>query len=149
MNWIPITLADLQDQKLAPLVEAFRTKGLAAGQTDPLPRLTQAVVDRIRRKIASNLKNRVDADPTTIPKSLKLTAVELIYAELKGHLEEPLTADEVRKLGTIEADLKAIAAGEPIEQPDNAIDAPVQATAGSPSVSENRRENLNARRSGL
>jgi hypothetical protein len=148
-NWIPITVADLQDAKLAALVTALQEKALGDGQTDPTPRLTQAVVDRIRRKIASNLKNQLDADPTTIPKGLKTMAVDLIYAEMKGRIEEPLTQDENRAIDRHEADLKAIAKGdEVIEQPDDAIDAPVQATSGSPTISEGRREARN-RRNGL
>jgi hypothetical protein len=149
-RWISITVDDLNDQKLAPLVEAFRTKGLAPDQDDPLPRLTQAVVNRIRRKIASNLKNRLDSDETKIPAGLKTLAVDLIYAELKGHLEEALTADEVKKIATHEADLNLIAKGiDVIEEPDDPIDAQVESTAGSPSVSIGRRETLNASRGGM
>lgn len=143
-NWIPITVADLKDAKLAPLVIALQTKALDAGQTDPTPRLTQAVIDRIRRKIASNLKNQLDLDPTTIPMGLKTMAVDLIYAEMKGRIEEPLTQDERDAIARHEADLKAIARGdEVVEQPDNAIDAPVQATSGHPTISEGRRETRN------
>jgi hypothetical protein len=146
-RWISITVDDLNDQKLAPLVEAFRTKGLAPGQTDPLPRLTQTVVNRIRRKIASNLKNRLDSNETKIPAGLKSMAVDLIYAELKGHLEEALTEDERKKIATHEADLNRIAAGnDVVEEPDDPIDAPVESGAGSPSITEGRRETLNARR---
>jgi hypothetical protein len=146
-RWISITVDDLDDQKLGPLVLALRTKGLAPGQTDPTPRLTQAVVDRIRRKVASNLKNRLDADTTKIPAGLKMMAVELIYAELKGHLEEPLTSDESKKLGVIETDLNRIAAGtDVVEEPDDPIDAPVESTAGNPSITYGRRERLNRRR---
>jgi hypothetical protein len=148
-NWIPITVADLKDAKLAGLVKALQTKALDEGQTDPTPRLTQAVVDRIRRKIASNPKNQLDADTTTIPIGLKTMAVDLIYAEMKGRLEEPLTQDERDSISRDEADLKAIAKGdEVVEQPDTAIDAPVQATSGSPTISHCRRERLNNRRSG-
>jgi hypothetical protein len=149
-RWISITVDDLHDQKLAPLVEAFRTKGLAVGQTDPLPRLTQAVVNRIRRKISSNLKNQVDSDETKIPAGLKTMAVDLIYAELKGHLEEPLTPDEIKKIATHEADLNLIAKGvDVVDQPDDPIDAPVEATGGTPSITDGRRKTLNAARDGM
>jgi hypothetical protein len=151
-NWIPITVADLKDAKLAALVRALQTAALESDppQTDPTPRLTQAVVDRIRRKIASCSKNQLDADTTTIPIGLKTMAVDLIYAEMKGRLEMELTTDERDAISRHEADLKAIAKGdEVVEQPDSAIDAPVQATAGSPTISECRREKLRSQRNGL
>lgn len=143
-RWIPITVDDINDQKLAPLVEALRTAALAAGQTDPTPRLTQAVVDRIRRKIASCHNNRLDSDTTKIPAGLKTMAVELVYAELKGRLEEPLTEDERRKLSVIDTDLNRIAScTDTVEQPDDPIDPPVEASSGTPSITCGRRERLN------
>ncbi len=145
MNWIPITIADLEDAKVSKLVTALRTKALAAGQTDPTPRLTQAVVDRIRRKIAANRANRVDADVTKIPASLKTMASDFILADLKGRLEIPLESDEKDRLSRWDTDLKAIANGEPIEQPDDAIDPDVQVGGNSPSITEGRREARNAR----
>lgn len=149
-NWIPVTVADLKDAKLAALVVALQEKALGAGQTDPTPRLTQAVVDRIRRKIASCVKNQLDADPTTIPIGLKTMAVDLIYAEMKGRLEEPLTNDEKDSIREHTQDLNRIAeCKDVIEQPDNAIDAPVQATSGSPTITEGRREARNASRNGF
>jgi len=149
-NWIPITVADLKDAKLAALVKALQEKALGEGQTDPTPRLTQAVVDRIRRKIASCLKNQLDADPTTIPIGLKTMAVDLIYAEMKGRIEEPLTNDEKDAIREHAADLNRIAeCKDVIEQPDNPIDAPVQEPSGHPTITEGRREARNARRSGI
>lgn len=149
-NWIPITIADLQDAKLAPLVKAMREKALAPGQTDPTPRLIQRVIDRIRRKVASNPSNQLDADPTRIPKGLQTMAVDLIYAEMKGRLEEELTRDEQRAIERHVDDLNRIAEGKDVvEQPDDAIDAPVQEIANSPSISEGRREARQRRGSGL
>jgi hypothetical protein len=148
-NWIAITVADLKDAKLAALVTALQEKALGDSQTDPTPRLTQAVIDRIRRKIASNPKNRVDSDPTKIPAGLKTMAVDLIYAEMKGRLEFDLTQDERDSISRHEADLKVIAKGdEVVEQPDDAVDAPVQATSGTPTITEGRRERLNRQRNG-
>lgn len=146
-RWIPITVADIQDQKLAPLVEALRTRALAAGQTDPTPRLTQAVVDRIRRKVASCHTNRLDSDTTKIPAGLKTMAVELIYFELKGRLEDALTPDESKKSTIIESDLNRIASClDTVEQPDDPIDPPVESPSGNPSVTECRRQRLNSRK---
>lgn len=146
-RWIPITIDDINDQKLAPLVEALRTRALASGQTDPTPRLTQAVVDRIRRKIASCHNNRLDSDTTTIPAGLKTMAVDLIYEEMKGRLEEALTTDEAKKIATHQIDLNRIASClDTIEQPDDPIDPPVESGSGTPSITECRRERLNRRK---
>lgn len=139
-RWISITVADLNDAKLASYVTALRTKALDAGQTDPAPRLTQAVADRIRRKIASCRQNRLDADATTIPQGLKEMAVDFILADLKGRLEIALEPDEGKRIATWEKDLGAIArCEEVVEQPDDAIAAPVQTTAGTPSILSDRR----------
>jgi hypothetical protein len=149
-NWIPITVEDLEDKKLAALVTALREKALGASQTDPTPRIIQAVVDMIRRKVASCARNRVDADLTTIPKGLKTMAVDLIYAEMKGRLEEPLTTDESRAIERHTADLNRIAdCRDAVDQPDDATDPEVEEPTNSPTISEGRRETRNARRSGL
>lgn len=145
-NWIPITVADLNDAKVSKLVDALRTKALAVGQTDPTPRLTQAVVDRIRRKIASCRNNQLDLDETKIPRGLKEMATALILTELKGRLEIQLTEDERNALNRHGRDLDRIAGCEDVvEQPDSPIEAPVQSTAGTPTITEGRREARNAR----
>lgn len=144
-NWIPITVADLEDAKLSKLVVALQTKALREGQTDPTPRLTQKVVDRIRRKIANNRQNRLDADATHIPKGLLGIAITLILAEMKGRLEMALTTDENKSVDRAEADLKAIADGEAVEEPDEPIAAGVQSVAGSPTITTGRREARNQR----
>lgn len=148
-NWISITEDDLNDAKLVPLIAAFREKVLAVGQTDPLPRLTQTVLDRIRRKIASCARNQVDSDVTKIPKGLKDMAVDFIYAELAGRLQEPLTQDERDAMSRWTADLNRIAeCKDVVEQPDDSIPADVQSTGGLPTISHCRRERQH-RREGL
>lgn len=151
-NWIPIAVTDLEDAKLAKLVTALREKALKAvpPQTDPTPRLTQKVVNRIRRKVASNRKNKLDADITKIPASLLGAGVTLVLAELKGRLEMALTNDENKAVDRADAELDKVSAedGDAVEEPDNPIDAPVQDVAGSPTITEGRRETLNARRNG-
>lgn len=148
-NWIPITVADLEDAKIAKLVTALREKALKGGQTDPTPRLTQKVVDRIRRKIANNLKNRLDADTAKIPKGLLWLGTILVLAEMKGRLEMALTNDENKAVDRADAELDKIAGGQVVEEPDDPIDAPVQAMAGHPTITEGRRERRNAGRNGL
>jgi hypothetical protein len=149
-NWIPITLADIEDAKLAKLVTALRERALKAvpPQTDPTSRLTQKVVNRIRRKIGNNPNNKLDADATKIPKGLLGVAIVLILAEMKGRLEMALTTDENKAVDRADADLQAVADGEAVEEPDDPIAAPVQTTSGTPTISECRREKRNARNSG-
>lgn len=148
-RWISITEDDLNDAKLVPLVKALREQVLAPGQTDPLPRLTQTVVDEIRRKVASCRNNRLDSDTTKIPASLKQLAVDKIYGALAGRLQEALTDDEVRLIATHDRNLDRIAScTDTIEQPDDPIEAPVESGSPSPSVTTCRREQLN-RRKGL
>lgn len=145
-RWISITVADLNDAKLASYVTALRTKALDAGQTDPSPRVTQIVVDRIRRKIASCRQNRLDADETKIPRGMKEMAVDFILADLKGRLEEDLTTDERDRIARHSADLNRIAACQDVvEQPDDAIAPSVEAARGTPSISVGRREAQRAR----
>jgi hypothetical protein len=147
-NWIPITVGDLEDAKIAKLVTALREKALKESQTDPTPRLTQKVVDRIRRRIANNNKNKLDSDVTKIPKGLLWVGTILVLAEMKGRLEMVLTKDEDKAVDKAEAELDKIANGEAVEEPDNPIDAPVQQAAGSPTISKNRRETLRSQRNG-
>jgi hypothetical protein len=149
-NWVTVSEDDLNDTKVAKLVTALRTKALAAGQTDPSERVIASVVTDIRRKIASCRNNQVDADLTTIPASLVPLATDMILARLKGRLELELTKFEEDQLSTHRETLNRIAAcTDVVEQPDAAIAAPTQSTAGTPSISDTRATERRARRSGL
>lgn len=136
-QWISITIADLNNAKIAALVDALRTAALAAGESERSAEIIQRVVDRVRRKIASCRQNRLDADLATIPQGLKDDVIKLIIADLKNALEEDLTSAETSELSRINSDLNRIASCQDVvEQPDDAIDAPVQSTAGTPSVGD-------------
>lgn len=148
-NWKAVTVEDLNDTKVAKLVTALRTKALAAGQTDPSPRVIASVVTDIRRKVASCRTNRVDSDVTKIPASLLPLATDLIIARLKGRLEIELTKFEDDQLARHDATLNRIAScTDVIEQPDDAIAPEVESTAGTPSITTGRREER-LRRAGL
>lgn len=149
-RWIPVTLSDLEDSKVAKLVTALRTKALAVGQTDPSVRVIASVVTDIRRKIASCRMNRTDADETTIPASLLPLATDLIIFRLKNRLEIPLTEDERNSQRSYESTLNRIAAcDDVIEQPDDAETPAVESTSGTPSISNAGAVARRARRSGL
>lgn len=148
-RWISITVSDLEDAKIAKLVTALGTKALGDGQTDPSPRIIQAIVTDIRRKISSCRTNRVDADETRIPASLLTLATDLIIFRLKNRLESELTTDEARNLEIHTQTLNRIAAcTDVVEQPDDAVEPVVEATAGTPSISNRSNRERRARRSG-
>ena len=139
-RWTNITIANLNNAKIAALVTSLRTAALGEGQDERSAEIIQGTVDRVRRKIASNVRNRLDADVTTIPQGLKDDVIKLIIADLKNALEEDLTPAEINELARINADLNRIAAGtDVVEQPDDAIDAPVEAAASTPSIGHVRR----------
>ena len=146
-RWISITIDDLNNAKIASLVDALRTAALASGQPERSADIIQRVVDRVRRKIASNHANRLDADETTIPRGLKDDTILLIIGKLKNALEEDQTQVEIDEIARIDRDLNRIADGkDTVEQPDDAIEPPVEAGSPSPSVTECRREKLNRSR---
>jgi hypothetical protein len=121
-NWIPITLGDLEDARMAPLVDAARSQALTDDQPDPVPNLIQSVVDRIRWKIASCKLNSIDVDTTKIPKGLRSMAVDLIIEKLKRRLEMDLREDERDQIKRHEADLNQIAQCKlSVDPPDDPI----------------------------
>ena len=52
-NWISITVATLNEAKIAALIEACNTAAKADDQDDRAAGLIQGVVDHVRRKVAS------------------------------------------------------------------------------------------------
>lgn len=126
-NWIPITIDNLYDTEVAALVDACRSAALATGQTDPAPRDIQSCIDRIRAECAGCRTNNVDADLTTIPKSLLDLACRMIVRKLKGRLKIALDDDERKQWTSDESYLVRISHCEvPIDLPDNPITAPVE-----------------------
>lgn len=149
-NWTPITLADLEDSKLAPLVDALRTAALADSQSDPAPRLVQKVVDLVRGKIKSNPKNVLDSDVTTVPKSLVSLTVDLVIFELKDRLEQELTEYELRVFSRHNATLDRVADGkDKVDAPDDAVEADVADASGVEVLSSNPPRTTRQRMNGL
>ncbi|MBI5693661.1 MAG: hypothetical protein HZC55_26590 [Verrucomicrobia bacterium] len=141
-NWFIISAADLNDHKVAALVDALRQEALAAGQTDPLPRIVAEVTNEIRGAIAFSGRYLLDADAAALPNSLKEIAVKKAVRVLKGRLQQPLDKDEERDAEVYEARLKALVRGEwPVDEPDTPLaPVPVQSAASSPRISSRRRE---------
>ena len=121
-NWTPITIATLYEAKIAVLVDAADAVALKNGQANRSTGIIQAVVNDIRRKIASCKRNRLDADVTAIPDGLKNVAVDMIIARLKIAIEQELSQDERNQLTVHERNLTRIASGDDVvEQPDNPL----------------------------
>lgn len=131
MPWITITLADLNDARIAELVDALRKEELGAGQTDPMPRRITTVVDEIRRCI--RFGNAVlDADTAVIPAGLKDLAVEKIVRGLKGRLQIPLSDDETKAEALYQRRLEMLTLGKwPVDTTSNPEASPsVASTSG-------------------
>jgi hypothetical protein len=119
VSWITITLADLNDARVAELIDALRKEELGAGQGDPMPRRIQTVVDEIRRCIRFG-NALLDADTAKIPAGLKDLAVEKIVRGLKGRLLLPLTDDEKEAEKLYQRRLEQLTKGEwPVDTTDN------------------------------
>ena len=133
--WITIVLADLNDARVAELIEAVRKEELGAGQTDPMPRRIQTVTDEIRRCIAFRASTPLDADTTTIPTGLKDMAVEKIFRGLKGRLLIPLTDDEKDAEKLYQKRLEQLTRCEwPVDKPDTVATTPTVEKSGASRV---------------
>ena len=150
MRWITITISDLEDVKTAKLLTPLRTKALGDGQDDPVPEIMASVTTRIRAEIAGCSRNQLDADETKIPASLKLLACRLVIAAASNRLGISLNDDERAQLRSDERYLERIAAcAVPVEDPDNAMTAPVQQSGGINLVSSRPKKHTGSQLSGL
>lgn len=140
MSWITITLADLNDARVAELIDALRKEELGAGQTDPMPRRIQTVIDEIRRCIGFCATTPLDADTTKIPAGLKDMAVEKIVRGLKGRLMIPLTDTEDKAEAIYQKRLEQLTRCEwPVDATTNAETSPTVDRGGSSQVVTNGR----------
>lgn len=134
-NWIPITIDELREARVSKLIDAYSQKAKAEGQADRAPGIIQGVINTVRRKIASNPQNTLDADPATIPAGLRDLAVDLIVARLKMAVTLELKDDERRALDRAESELNRIADGkDTVEQPDEVAPSEAQAVSPPPAI---------------
>lgn len=131
MPWTQIVLLDLQDARVAELVDALRQEALGSGQTDPMPRIIQTVVDEVRRCIAFCSSTPLDADTAAIPAGMKDHVVQKIFRTMKGRLLQPLTDDEKEQEKLYQRRLEQLTRCEwPVDVPTNPIATPPVAPAG-------------------
>jgi len=149
--WITLSLADLNDARVAELVEALRTEALGSGQTDPMARTIQMVIDEVRRCIAFCPRTPLDADTTAIPAGLKDMAVQKIVRTLKGRLLLPLSDDEKEAEKLYQKRLEQLTRCEwPVDIPATPITTtPVQPSGGVSLVNSSTRQASRAKLAGL
>jgi hypothetical protein len=140
-NWITITSDDLNDRTVAELFDALRQEALAAGQTDPMPRIIDDVTNQIRNAIAFSGRYQLDAVTSALPKALKEIAVKKITREMKGRLAQPLSETETADAKIYEDRLKALIDYRwPIDNADTPLaPAPTQEVSSSPAITPRTR----------
>ena len=122
--WITITIDDLNDARAAKLIDALRTKALADGQTDPMPRIVAMVAGELRDSIAFGGR-ALSQTPDTVPAGLKDLAVQKVIRAMKGRLLQALTKDETEAEALYQRRLEQLNRGEwPVEAPDDAETTP-------------------------
>ena len=122
--WITIALNDLNDARVAELIEAFRTEELAAGQTDPMPRIIATVAAELRDCIAFGGRT-LSATADSIPAGLKDLAVGKIVRALKTRLLQAFTDDERTAEALYQKRLENLRDGNwPVDAPEDPIDQP-------------------------
>lgn len=122
-RWVSITTANLENNKVAALVDALRTAALAEGEMDRSPLIIEEVVAHIRAAVGSCERNTLDADETRIPRDLRGLAIRLILVALKNALEIPLTDAETMAWKKDERILERIAECKlVVASPDNPIE---------------------------
>lgn len=94
--WIVLAATDLNDYSAGAKVNALRTAALAAGQTDPFPRVMADVVALVRSQIASCKRNQISATASSIPPAVKSQAAWLVIQAMQGRLPGLKLTDEER-----------------------------------------------------
>lgn len=92
--WFTPSIADLNEARVAELVEALRSEELANGQPDPMPGIITKVTDEVRSCIGFCASTQLDIDSTKVPANLKDMIVQKIFRTMKGRLLQPLREDE-------------------------------------------------------
>ena len=116
-NWTPITADDLKSAGFGLIIDQAQT--VSTGSVDPVAEEIKKAVDDVRRSCA--IGNRIDADPSKVPNSLKgLTVRKAVYA-LMRRLMLPLSDDDKDQESRDEKKLNRIE-DKPgrVEVPDNA-----------------------------
>lgn len=132
MNWIVITVSDLENYLVADQVEAIRTAALGEGQTDRFTEVMPAVASRIRSEIQAGGQH-VSLVANSIPDSLKMTGCLLIIEAIQGGIPGlSLSEDQRTTIRDARDYLKRISTGDiKVEMPDDAAPNNTQSAGGA------------------
>lgn len=147
--WITLSVADVEQYLLAPQLSALRSAALGQTQGDPLPEIIIDVVEHVRAKVASCARNTLDADPATIPPSLKAQAC--YTAIFRAQLRIPvlkMTEHQIKAYEDARSDLNRVAAcTDAVEQPTTA--EPASTSALTPAYTTPERRLSHAQQDGI
>lgn len=140
--WIIPSIDDINEARVAELVEALRSEALGQGQPDPMPGIITKVVDEVRSCIGFCAATVLDIDSAKIPANLKDMVVQKIFRTMKGRLLQPLTKDETAEEDTYQARLKSLTKCEwPVDKTDTPIaTTTTQSVSASPRITPRCRE---------
>ena len=112
-DWIKITIEDLYIYLAAPQVDALRRCALAKSQQDPVEEAIRNTALNIRAYVASNKRNSLNQQTSTIPPELKneacILALEIAQLRIPGL---KLTSDQVHLADQARNKLQKVATGE-------------------------------------
>lgn len=105
-----LTDDDLQSAITSEEDKTFRTKLLAAGQTDPYTQIYGQVTLMFREAIRSNPANSLDPDSTTLPEACIFHAVAIIRHRLTSRFSSTVPSEaRMQEYKTANDYLKAVA----------------------------------------
>jgi hypothetical protein len=111
MAWITLTEADALTVVNAKLLDAARTKALAAGQADPLAEKLSQAIGRVRGAIGASGKYTLGAGET-IPSRLKQTTLDLFAVPMLARLDVDPEKGKVMLYESAEAVLNDVKNGK-------------------------------------
>lgn len=140
--WITIAATDLNDYSVGAKITALRTNALAAGQTDPFTRVMPDVAATARTYLSANGKNSLDATANSVPPEAKTHLCWIVIEAMQARLMGLSLKDEERRMiDRAWQYFRDVADGKiAISEPDNPIEAEVQAAASISVVSTNTRK---------
>lgn len=140
-RWVTIVAEDLADYSVGAKVDALRQKALASGQTDPFDQIMTDVVATMRGLMSAGGRNQLSKLSDSVPPEAKTHFCWLVIEAMQARLPGLALKDEERRMiDRAWQWLRDVAKRDiAISQPDDPIDAPVQATGGISVVTSNTR----------
>lgn len=135
MAWISIDESDVQSRLAGAELAAFKTRALAAGQTNPLPEIITQTIDEVRGYVA--VRNSLE-EGEKIPSKLKSATLALIVFRLITRLPLQVSQDRRDENDRAQDLLKEVAAGRfRVEEPETTSSESI--ASQRPSITEPER----------